>query len=283
MASGYISDESMSNSLLADGSELSDTETVLLLSQSLGSEHEESDGTQLEVAPPTDGAHSTGLAVANSGSGTIHYGGYSYAQYHFNPRTDTRHYRCSAYRRTNCKAKFYVSGRGAVEDGEHEPACVPGFRRTSTGPAPAVTDRKEGMLLMTDTIWIIVMLYDLISELFLPIWYVLTDGKTAQFAMITSVQNQFPESRIVGCLFHSKQALHRKMLKLKITEDEVDLTMREGCNGYPTYGYTLRGAHEKYFKKIWIYKFKPEWWNINSVSEDIVLAFFDDFEEVDDT
>ncbi|EGZ14737.1 hypothetical protein PHYSODRAFT_333073 [Phytophthora sojae] len=102
----------------------------------------------------------------------------------------------------------------------------------------------------------IVMLYDLISELFLPIWYVLTTGKTAQvydrpfhniyvgarqkifpahvvcdfeFAMITSVQNQFPESRIVGCLFHSKQALRRKMMKLKITEDEVDLTMREGC------------------------------------------------------
>ncbi|POM68560.1 Hypothetical protein PHPALM_15267, partial [Phytophthora palmivora] len=99
---------------------------------------------------------------------------------------------------------------------------------------------------------VIVMMYDPISDLYLPVWYVLTSGKTSQiyehifhyicvaskkrldpahivcdfeFAMIKAVKDQFPDSRIVGCLFHFKQALGRKMLKLKITEEEVALAM----------------------------------------------------------
>lgn len=103
---------------------------------------------------------------------------------------------------------------------------------------------------------VIVMMFDPISELYHPVWYALTSGKTGQisehlfhyihvaskkkldpahvvcdfeFAMVKAVQNQFPESRIVGCIFHFKQALRRKMLNLKISESEVDLAMREEC------------------------------------------------------
>ncbi|POM75131.1 Hypothetical protein PHPALM_7808 [Phytophthora palmivora] len=36
-----------------------------------------------------------------------------------------------------------------------------------------------------------------------------------EFAMIKAVKGQFPDSRIVGCLFHFKQAFGRKALKLK--------------------------------------------------------------------
>ncbi|KAG3009003.1 hypothetical protein PC128_g17476 [Phytophthora cactorum] len=86
------------------------------------------------------------------------------------------------------------------------------------------------------------------------------------------------------------------MLQLKITEVQVDLAMREGCIDKLTVirrmSITLRGAHDirsidcrergityssanwkqfwKYFKKIWIHKFKPECWNVNNVREDIV-------------
>ncbi|POM81490.1 Hypothetical protein PHPALM_524 [Phytophthora palmivora] len=94
------------------------------------------------------------------------------------------------------------------------------------------------------------------SDVYQLIWYVLTSGKTSQiyehifhyicvaskkrldpahivcdfeFAMIKADRDQFPDSRIAGCLFHFKQALRRKMLKLKITEEEVALAMREGC------------------------------------------------------
>ncbi|OWZ16290.1 hypothetical protein PHMEG_0009931 [Phytophthora megakarya] len=120
-----------------------------------------------------------------------------------------------------------------------------------------------------------------------------------EFALIKSVQEQFPESRIVGCLFHFKQALRRKMFKLKITDLEVELAMREGCIDRLTIvrrmDVPLQGVHDvrflikrdcrarcigysrdnwkkfwKYFKNIWIHKFKPEWWNINGIHEDIV-------------
>ncbi|KAE8986395.1 hypothetical protein PR003_g24121 [Phytophthora rubi] len=117
--------------------------------------------------------------------------------------------------------------------------------------------------------------------------------------MINAALGQFPEAIIVGCLFHFKQVLCRKMLKLKITDLEVDLAMREGCIDRLTIirrmDITLRGIHDvrtmikrdcrtrgvhfskanwkkfwKYFKKIWIRQFKPEWWNINGVRVDIV-------------
>ncbi|POM67456.1 Hypothetical protein PHPALM_16541, partial [Phytophthora palmivora] len=95
---------------------------------------------------------------------------------------------------------------------------------------------------------VVVMMYGPISDLYLPVWYVLTSMKTSQiyehifhyicvaskkrldpahivcdfeFAMIKAVKDQFPDSRI--------QALRRKMLKLKITEEEVALAMCERC------------------------------------------------------
>jgi hypothetical protein len=170
------------------------------------------------------------------------------------------------------------------------------------------------------------MMYDPISDLYLPIWYALTSGKTAQvyehllhyvfvaskkkldpahivcdfqFEMLESVQNQFPESRIVGSLFHFNQALRRKMLKLKITEDEVNLAMRDGridlftvirrctivfdriprvrrminrdCGDLGIqYSSDKWQAFRKYFKKTWIKKFKTALWNAYGLDKDIV-------------
>eukprot|EP00644_Phytophthora_capsici_P008753 jgi/Phyca11/111322/e_gw1.20.607.1 len=170
------------------------------------------------------------------------------------------------------------------------------------------------------------MIYDPISDLYLPIWYALTSGKSTQvyellfnyiciasknrldpahvvcdfeYAMIKTVKNQFPNSRIVGCLFHFKQALRRKMLKLRISEAEVSVSMREGCIDRLTVirrcDIAVRGIQDvrriikrdcvaqgivyskdnwkkfwKYFKRAWIKKVLPEWWNINGLNEDIV-------------
>ncbi|KAE8974678.1 hypothetical protein PF005_g26353 [Phytophthora fragariae] len=102
---------------------------------------------------------------------------------------------------------------------------------------------------------VIIVMYDNISDVYLPVFYVLTTGKTTdvyehllhfvfiatkrklkpahvacdfEYAMIKAVKNQFPETRIIGCLFHFKQAIRRKMLKLRISEEEVYLSMREG-------------------------------------------------------
>ncbi|KAJ8569433.1 hypothetical protein ON010_g5827 [Phytophthora cinnamomi] len=158
MNAGYASDESMSNSLLSEGSEFSSTETVILLGQSSSSDVEESDGNQVEAPTSSEDTHSANCAssadppAAGLETGAVHFGGYSYARDYFNVRTDTNHYRCSAYRRTKCKAKLFVRPLGTTQTGEHMHDCVPGFYRIPTGPAPPINDRKEEMLLVTDKI-----------------------------------------------------------------------------------------------------------------------------------
>ncbi|KAE9037956.1 hypothetical protein PR002_g6280 [Phytophthora rubi] len=161
---------------------------------------------------------------------------------------------------------------------------------------------------------VIIMMYDNISDVYLPVFYVLTTGKTTdvyehllhfvfiatkrklkpahaacdfEYAMIKAVKNQFPETRIIGCLFHFKQAIRRKMLKLHISEEEVYLAMREGSfdrlTVIPRSDITGQGKRDvrarlkrdclaagisyskeiwkrfwKYFENTWIKKFKPE-------------------------
>ncbi|EGZ27081.1 hypothetical protein PHYSODRAFT_475293 [Phytophthora sojae] len=48
-------------------------------------------------------------------------------------------------------------------------------------------------------------------------------------ARMNAVKHQFPRAKVIGCLFHFKQALRRKMRKLGITEREVNIAMEEGA------------------------------------------------------
>ncbi|POM60555.1 hypothetical protein PHPALM_30585 [Phytophthora palmivora] len=142
---------------------------------------------------------------------------------------------------------------------------------------------------------VVVMMYDPISDLYLPVWYVLTSGKTSQFyehifhyicvaskkrldpadivcdfefAMIKAVKNQFPDSRIVGCLFHFKQALRRKMLE---GIPDVRRMIKRDCRDQGIlYSKESWKKFWKYFTNTWIKKFVPEWWNVNGLNEDIV-------------
>ncbi|POM64766.1 Hypothetical protein PHPALM_19680 [Phytophthora palmivora] len=92
--------------------------------------------------------------------------------------------------------------------------------------------------------------------------------------MIKAVKNQFPESRIVGCLFHFKQAIRRKMLKLKIPTDEVDLAMRPGCINKLTVIRRCEISNRGIRDVRAIIKRDCEneniWWNIYGLREDIV-------------
>ncbi|KAF4143057.1 FLYWCH zinc finger domain-containing protein, partial [Phytophthora infestans] len=83
------------------------------------------------------------------GTSSVHFRGYSYARYHFNEGTP--HYRCSAYRRTKCKVKLYVSDLGAIDTGHHTENCVPGFCRAPAGSSPTITDLLEEIMLVMDT------------------------------------------------------------------------------------------------------------------------------------
>ncbi|POM79243.1 Hypothetical protein PHPALM_3130 [Phytophthora palmivora] len=164
-------------------------------------------------------------------------------------------------------------------------------------------------------------MYDPISNLYLPVWYVLTTGKTSQiyehifhyicvaskkrldpahivcdfeFAMIKAVKDQFPDSRIVGCLFHFKQALRRKMLKLKHRRrsgfghgftlirrcdivfrgipDVRRMTKRDYRDQGNLYSRDSWNKFWTYFTNIWIKQFVPEWWYVNGLNEDIVTG-----------
>ncbi|KAE9026238.1 hypothetical protein PR001_g12245 [Phytophthora rubi] len=49
-----------------------------------------------------------------------------------------------------------------------------------------------------------------------------------ELALINAVINQFPRANVVDCLFHWKQALHRKMLDLGISREKIFYVMKPG-------------------------------------------------------
>ena len=100
--------------------------------------------------------------------------------------------------------------------------------------------------------------------------------------LVKTIKEFFPKSQIFGCLFHWKQALRRKLLKLKINEKSVHIAMKSGCldllsiinkKDIPTainYLKTIIPINEEsekwneffiYFNKIWINEDYFEMWN----------------------
>jgi hypothetical protein len=103
---------------------------------------------------------------------------------------------------------------------------------------------------------VIVMVYDRVSELFVPVYFVLCTGKTSdmyfdileliyrdcseklepsdivcdfELPLINAAQKQFENAEIVGCLFHFKQAVRRQMKSTyHIAEKEVSIAMERG-------------------------------------------------------
>ncbi|KAG3124576.1 hypothetical protein PC116_g32747, partial [Phytophthora cactorum] len=44
-----------------------------------------------------------------------------------------------------------------------------------------------------------------------------------EFSLISSVQHQFPNAEVVGCFFHFKQALRRRLKNERISENEISI------------------------------------------------------------
>ena len=53
-------------------------------------------------------------------------------------------------------------------------------------------------------------------------------GVHFELVFFTNVSINFPEAKLIGCLFHFKQAIRRKMKKLKFPDNKVDYAMRKG-------------------------------------------------------
>ncbi|KAE9055994.1 hypothetical protein PF006_g32815, partial [Phytophthora fragariae] len=99
------------------------------------------------------------------------------------------------------------------------------------------------------------MVHDRASGVFVPVFYVLSTSRTAdsywdmihfivqatdqqiepaeivcdfEAALMDSLQTQFPNAIVLGCLFHMKQALRRAMKRYAIPEEECLIAMTHG-------------------------------------------------------
>eukprot|EP00733_Pompholyxophrys_punicea_P000820 Pompholyxophrys_punicea_v1_NODE_309_length_2312_cov_3.894993.p1 type:complete len:240 gc:universal NODE_309_length_2312_cov_3.894993:1736-1017(-) len=112
-------------------------------------------------------------------------------------------------------------------------------------------------------------------------------GVGFEIGLLKEVAHQFPETTIIGCMFHFKQALRRKMIKIGLDDRQIGLAMQKGSldlltvvkkeNIETVIGY-LRAEFEpngvddkweqfwKYFRAVWlegVYDF--DIWNYSSL------------------
>ncbi|RLN96227.1 hypothetical protein BBJ28_00025031 [Nothophytophthora sp. Chile5] len=167
---------------------------------------------------------------------------------------------------------------------------------------------------------LIVMVYDRAHDLYLPCFYILMEAKDHwayyhalqwikvqcdqkcvpavvvcdfESALQKAVRDHFPSCYIVGCLFHWKQAIRKKMVSLRIPASQIKVAMEPGSvdlltvipkddiqiKGIPfvtniLYTKIDRLGHKtkwdqfwRYFTATWIKLHKPSCWNISAMME----------------
>jgi hypothetical protein len=162
---------------------------------------------------------------------------------------------------------------------------------------------------------LIAMIYDDETDLYVPAVYILLDNKsqwtywhalhfilvetetkfnpltvTTDFeqALLNAVKEQLPNAHRVGCLFHFKQAIRRRMQKLHIPEDEISSAMKKGVIDELTTlkrteidkkikklkkQYVKGNSKDKwteffnYFANTWMKKYAFDTWNVSNLQE----------------
>ncbi|KAE8893076.1 hypothetical protein PF005_g21676 [Phytophthora fragariae] len=161
---------------------------------------------------------------------------------------------------------------------------------------------------------VIVMAYDASLDVYVPVLYVLATAKcektykymlywlqaavtfqvkpwTVTFdfekALINAVMGAFPMSVLVGCLFHWKQAIRRKLVDLRIPKEAIRTAMSPGImdtltvipvdeivsHGIPYVRSKIdERSHKKawntfwsYFSQTWMENYDPSWWNVSEM------------------
>jgi hypothetical protein len=158
---------------------------------------------------------------------------------------------------------------------------------------------------------LIIMVYDHASNLYLPVFYVLTTKKNQwsywyvlneiiiscqtklspaiihcdfEKSLINSIKEQFPDVVVAGCLFHFKQALLKKMMKLSLPVDDCRIALSAidvltlcphdeiEIIGISYVKFKVNSESEKwssfwsYFNRTWLLNFSPATWNIHGLS-----------------
>lgn len=157
---------------------------------------------------------------------------------------------------------------------------------------------------------VIVMIYDLGTELYVPCAFALVTGKseyiycelfhqlimimeynwmpkiiTTDFekALISAVKQEFPDTKILGCYFHLKQALHRKLKKYHISTSNLTVILQKielltiiPSHQIPKAIDYIKSllVHEEavdtfwsYFEKTWLVRFPSNVWNNFDISQ----------------
>ncbi|OWZ13124.1 LOW QUALITY PROTEIN: putative cleavage induced protein [Phytophthora megakarya] len=120
-----------------------------------------------------------------------------------------------------------------------------------------------------------------------------------EFSLISSVQQQFPNAEVVGCFFHFKQALLRRMKHEHITEPEMKIAMEPGVLDVLTVidpdltdpkgiawvkleikkrcaaKYCVYSNHERrtfwsYFRRTWLERYFVMEWNVFGIANSVV-------------
>ena len=162
---------------------------------------------------------------------------------------------------------------------------------------------------------LIIMMYCPMYGVYVPVWYILLQSKaeivyyyaiqqaicgskwkmealsyTCDFeqSLMKACKTQYPEGILIGCFFHFKQAIRRKLIKFNIPMDVVHDLMKPGGLielltvipieeierfGIPfiratfdeTGQVTKFNAFWKYFCNTWLKKYSPHSWNIHAI------------------
>ncbi|KAK1936766.1 hypothetical protein P3T76_010201 [Phytophthora citrophthora] len=171
-----------------------------------------------------------------------------------------------------------------------------------------------------------IMIYDPSSRLFIPTVFALTTSSTKpayrrllqctqemvgsplspkdavcdfENSLIMAIREFFPTIRIIGCLFHFKQACRRKMKEYRLPDAETKLAMKASVFDVLTVVDPSKVAVEgiawvkteirtrcsqkginysrkkwtkfwKYFKRTWLVMYPPTYWNVYGISRAIV-------------
>jgi len=114
-------------------------------------------------------------------------------------------------------------------------------------------------------------------------WKPKSVGVDFEKALINAVRDSFSDSVIIGCFFHMKQAIYRKIVKLGLkNEDSNWFTILKGitalCIENPiSLEESIASLEEAagsewinfflYFKSTWCKRFGPELWNVEHIKK----------------
>jgi len=161
---------------------------------------------------------------------------------------------------------------------------------------------------------VIIMVYDIPLNYYIPVFYILTTHKTQwtywtilnevlistefkfnparihcdyELALINAIKEQFKEdTNVIGCYFHFKQAVLKKMKEIGIPKEQRKIAMNKGAMDILTIipheeiekkGIAFVQSHFtnsplwdkfwKYFRNTWLKRYKYEDWNIYGLED----------------